>query len=53
VTVIDTKSNRGRVQLATAGIINCREQLLVNGRDRTSQLDSLDRQTQRNASRAC
>jgi len=42
VTVIDTKSSRGRVQLATAGIINRREQLLVNGRDRTSQLDSLD-----------
>jgi hypothetical protein len=44
VTVIDTKSSRGRVQLATAGIINRREQLLVNGRDRTSQLDSLQRQ---------
>jgi Nuclease-related domain len=44
VTVIDTKSSRGRVQLATAGIINRREQLLVNGRDRTRQLDSLQRQ---------
>jgi Nuclease-related domain len=44
VTVIDTKSSRGRVQLATAGIINRREQLLVNGRDSTSQLDSLQRQ---------
>jgi hypothetical protein len=44
VTVIDTKSSRGRVQLATAGIINRREQLLVNGRERTSQLDSLQRQ---------
>ena len=42
VTVIDTKSSRGRVQLATAGIINRREQLLVNGRDRTSQLDALE-----------
>jgi hypothetical protein len=41
VTVIDTKSSRGRVQVATAGIINRREQLLVNGRDRTSQLDAL------------
>jgi hypothetical protein len=42
VTVIDTKSSRGRVQLATAGIINRREQLLVNGRDRSSQLDALE-----------
>jgi hypothetical protein len=47
VTVIDTKSSRGRVQIATAGIINRREQLLVNGRDRTSQLDSLQRQMER------
>ena len=47
VTVIDTKSSRGRVQLATAGIIKRREQLLVNGRDRTSQLDSLQRQMER------
>ena len=35
-------SSRGRVELATAGIINRREQLLVNGRDRTSQLDALE-----------
>ena len=47
VTVIDTKSSRGRVQLATVGMINRREQLLVNGRDRTSQLDSLQRQIER------
>jgi len=47
VTVIDTKSSRGRVQLATVGVINRREQLLVNGRDRTSQLDSLQRQMER------
>ena len=47
VTVIDTKSSRGRVQLATVGIINRREQLLVNGRDRTSQLDALERQMAR------
>lgn len=47
VTVIDTKSSRGRVQIATTGIINRREQLLVNGRDRSSQLDSLQRQMQR------
>ena len=45
--MIDTKSSRGRVQLATVGIINRREQLLVNGRDRTSQLDSLQRQMER------
>jgi hypothetical protein len=45
--VIDTKSSRGRVQLATVGIINRREQLLVNGRDRTSQLDSLQRPMER------
>ena len=50
VTVIDTKSSRGRVQIATVGIINRREQLLVNGRDRTSQLDSLQRQMERVAS---
>jgi hypothetical protein len=47
VTVIDTKSSRGRVQLASAGVINRREQLLVNGRDRTTQLDSLQRQMER------
>jgi hypothetical protein len=47
VTVIDTKSSRGRVHLATTGIINVREQLLVNGRDRTSQLESLQRQMER------
>lgn len=35
VTVIDTKSSRGQVQLATVGVFNRREQLLVNGRDRT------------------
>jgi hypothetical protein len=47
VMVIDTKSSRGRVHLATTGIINVREQLLVNGRDRTNQLDSLQRQMER------
>jgi len=47
VTVIDTKSSRGRVQLATVGIFNRREQLLVNGRDRTSQLEALERQISR------
>jgi hypothetical protein len=47
VTVIDTKSSRGRVQIATGGILNRREQLLVNGRDRTSQLDALERQIAR------
>jgi hypothetical protein len=44
ITVIDTKSSRGRVEVRTAGIVNRREQLLVNGRDRTSQLESLERQ---------
>jgi hypothetical protein len=47
VTVIDTKSSRGRVQIATVGIVNRREQLLVNERDRTSQLDALARQIAR------
>ena len=47
VTVIDTKSSRGRVQIAAAGILNTREQLLINGRDRTSQLDALERQIAR------
>ena len=42
--MIDTKRSRGRVQLTTVGIIKRREQLLVNGRDRTSQLDALERQ---------
>ena len=32
------------MQLTTNGIINRREQLLVGGRDRTSQLDALERQ---------
>ena len=44
ITVIDTKSTHGRVQLATTGIIHHREILLVNGRDRTRQLDALERQ---------
>ena len=47
ITVIDTKSTRGQVQLRTVGVINRREQLLVNGRDRTSQLDALERQLDR------
>ena len=44
ITVIDTKSTHGHVQLATSGIIHHREILLVNGRDRTHQLDALERQ---------
>jgi hypothetical protein len=36
VTVIDTKSSRGDVQITTAGLFHRREQLLVNGRDRTA-----------------
>ncbi len=47
VTVIDSKSSRGRVQLSAVGIVNRRELLLVNGRDRTSQLDALERQIAR------
>lgn len=47
VIVIDNKSSRGRVQLSTVGIIKRRAVLLVNGRDRTSQLDSLERQIAR------
>lgn len=47
VTVIDTKSSRGRVEIRTVGIINRRELLLVNGRDRTKQLDALERQVAR------
>lgn len=44
ITVIDTKSSHGHVALGTAGIINRHEHLLVNGRDRTSQLTALQRQ---------
>jgi Nuclease-related domain len=44
VTVIDTKSSRGEVQITTPGVFHRREQLLVNGRDRTSQLDAVERQ---------
>ena len=47
ITVIDTKSSRGQVELRTVGVINRRELLLVNGRDRTSQLDALERQVER------
>jgi hypothetical protein len=44
ITLIDTKSSRGRVQIATVGVFNRRQQLLVNGRDRTRQLDAVERQ---------
>jgi Nuclease-related domain len=44
VTVIDTKSSRGEVHVVTAGVFHRREQLLVNGRDRTRQLDAVERQ---------
>jgi hypothetical protein len=47
ITVIDTKSSRGQVELRTVGVINRGELLLVNGRDRTSQLDALERQLDR------
>lgn len=46
VTVIDTKSGRGNVELTTR-LLSREEQLVVNGRDRTSQLDALERQMQR------
>jgi Nuclease-related domain len=44
VTVIDTKSSRGEVHITTAGVLHRREQLLVNGHDRTRELDTLQRQ---------
>ena len=48
VTVIDTKAARGRIQLTKVGglLSPRRELLLVNGRDRTQQLDALERQIQ-------
>jgi hypothetical protein len=45
VTVIDTKSGRGNVELATR-LFSREELLVVNGRDRTRQLDALERQMQ-------
>ena len=47
ITVIDTKSTRGQGQIRTVGLVNRREHLLVNGRDRSSQLDALERQLDR------
>jgi len=46
VTVIDTKSTRGRVQVTKVGGLFSprRELLLINGRDRTSLLDGIERQ---------
>jgi hypothetical protein len=44
ITLIDTKSSRGQVRLATVGVLNRRQRLLVNGRDRTRQLDAVERQ---------
>jgi hypothetical protein len=44
VTVIDTKSSRGEVQVVTAGVLHRREQLLIDGRNRTRQLDAVERQ---------
>ncbi len=46
VTVIDTKSGRGNVELSTR-LFSRQEQLVVNGRDRTRQLDALEAQMQR------
>jgi hypothetical protein len=44
VIVVDTKSGRGRVEIAARGVFQRRELLLVGGRDRTSQLDKLGHQ---------
>lgn len=44
VIVVDTKSGRGRVEIVTQGVFQRRELLLVGGRDRTGQLDMLERQ---------
>ena len=44
VTVIDTKSSRGRVQLATVGLLHRRDVLLVGGWDHTRDLDGVERQ---------
>lgn len=44
VTVIDTKSARGRLELKRGGLLARRELLLVNGRDRTHLVDALERQ---------
>jgi hypothetical protein len=43
VMVIDTKSGRGSVELTTR-LFSRQEQLVVNGRDRTRQIDALERQ---------
>jgi hypothetical protein len=43
IVVIDTKSTRGNVELVTP-LFSGREVLRVNGRDRTGQLDALERQ---------
>jgi len=47
VTVIDSKSSRGTVQLGSAGSIQRHQVLLINGRDRTRQLEALERQITR------
>lgn len=46
ITVIDTKSTRGRVQVTKVGGLFSprRELLLINGRDRTSLLDGIEGQ---------
>lgn len=43
IIVIDTKSTRGNVELTTR-LFSGHELLRVNGRDRTGQLDALERQ---------
>jgi hypothetical protein len=44
VTVIDTKSTRGQVQVTSTGMLHRRERLLINGCDRTHHLDAIERQ---------
>jgi hypothetical protein len=44
ITVIDTKSSRGHVRLATVGLVNRREVLFVGRWDRTHDLDAVERQ---------
>jgi hypothetical protein len=44
ITVIDTKSSRGHVRLATVGLVNRREVLFVGRWDRTRDFDAVERQ---------
>ncbi len=46
VTVIDSKSSRGRVTVASTGLIRRRDVLIVGRRDRTNDLEAVARQVQ-------